>query len=221
MPNTTGSAATARPGQHARPSALATGALMSWRGIDLVLGAVLAVALGVAFWGWDSTLYHVVEAAAVGYAPIGSLALGVWVLPAVAGALLIRRPGAALYVELIAASVETLLGSKWGWLVMLSGVLQALGVELAMWVWRWRRFDLAAAMLGGVLGAVLEICVYEWWQYVPQLAWVHKLVYLAFGMVSCALIAGLGGAALVRALARAGVVDAFPAGREARESHVR
>lgn len=221
MPNTTGSAATARPGQHARPSALATGALMSWRGIDLVLGAVLAVALGVAFWGWDSTLYHVVEAAAVGYAPIGSLALGVWVLPAVAGALLIRRPGAALYVELIAASVETLLGSKWGWLVMLSGLLQALGVELAMWLWRWRRFDMVAAVLGGVLGAVLEICLYEWWQYVPQLAWIHKLVYLGFGMISCAVIAGLGGAALVRALARTGVIDAFPAGREARESHGR
>ncbi|WP_409483957.1 ECF transporter S component [Arsenicicoccus dermatophilus] len=199
-------------------SVLARRPLLGWRGIDLVVGAVLAVAMGVAFWAWDNSLYHLVEGPAAAYAPIGSLVLGVWLLPAVAGALLVRRPGAALYVELIAATVETLLGNKWAALVMLSALLQGLGVELAMAVWRWRRFDLTAAVLGGVLAAVLEICCYEWWAYVPQLAPVHKLVYLAFGVISGAVIAGLGAVALVRALARSGAVDAFPPAQEAREA---
>lgn len=198
-------------------SVLARRPLMAWRGIDLIVGAVLAVALGVAFWGWDTFLYPFVDTAAKAYVPIGSLVLGVWLLPAVAGALLIRRPGAALYVELIAATVEALLGNKWGLMVMLSGLLQGLGVELAMMLWRSRRFDTTAAVLGGMLAAVLEIGLYEWWSYVPELAWVHKLVYLAFGMLSGAVIAGLGGAALVRALAGTGAVDAFPPGQEARE----
>ncbi|AKT52640.1 ABC transporter permease [Arsenicicoccus sp. oral taxon 190] len=202
-------------------SVLARRPLLSWRGIDLVVGAVLAVALGVAFWGWDTFLYPFVGRAADVYLPIGSLVLGVWLLPAVAGALLIRRPGAALYVELVAASVEALLGNKWGILVLVSGVLQGLGVELAVALWRWRRFDLTAAVAGGVLAAVLEICAYEWWAYAPDLAWPHKLVYLAFGLISGALIAGVGGRALVAALARSGAVDAFPPAQEARESHLR
>ena len=114
---------------------------------------MLGIAFGVAFWGWDVALYPLVSAAIV-FPPLGSLTLGVWLIPAVAGALLVRRPGAALYTELIAATVEMFLGNQWG-----AGVL-------------------VSAVLSGVV------------------------------------VAGLGGYAIVRALAATGAVDAFPPGIE-------
>jgi energy-coupling factor transport system substrate-specific component len=47
-----------------------------------------------------------------------------------------------------------------------------------------------------------------------------KAVYLGCGMVSGAVIAGVGGWLLVRALARTGALNAFPPGQEVRESHL-
>ena len=175
---------------------------------------MLGVALGVAFWGFDTFLYEPLKVALSAFPPLQELMLGVWILPAVAGALLVRRPGAALLCEMVAATVEMMLGNQWAAMVLWSGFLQAAGVELVVALWRWRRFDLLAAVLGGMLGAVLEITVYEWWSYVAEYSWTWKLVYLAAGVLSGAVVAGLGGRALVRALAATGAVNAFPPGEE-------
>jgi energy-coupling factor transport system substrate-specific component len=196
----------------------ASGHLWSWRGIDLITAAMLGVAFGVVFWGFDTFVYPAVSAATAGFPPLGELTLGVWLVPAVVGALVVRRPGAALFTELVAANVELFLGNKWGIAVLLSGLLQGLGVELVVAAARWRRFGAGTAVLGGVVSAVLEIVGYEWWAYTPDYSPAWKAIYLVCGVVSGAVIAGLGGWALVRYLARTGALDAFPVGQEVRES---
>jgi energy-coupling factor transport system substrate-specific component len=124
-----------------------------------------------------------------------------------------------LFTELVAANIELLLGNRWGAAVLLSAVLQGLGVELAVALFRHRRFGVVVAVLGGVLAAVFEIVFYEWYSYVAEYSTTWKVIYLACGMVSGAVIAGVGGWALVRGLARAGALNAFPPGQEVRESH--
>lgn len=193
---------------------LAHGRLTAWRAVDLVTLAVLGVAFGVAFWGFANLLYTPLEALLAGFPPAKELMLGVWLVPAVAGALIVRRPGAALLCELVAAGVEMMLGQQWGTGVLISGVLQALGVELVFALVRWRRFGLALAVAAGVAAAALEILAYEWWAYVPEFSTSWKLIYLAAGLVSGALLAGVGGYYLVRALAATGALDAFPPGQE-------
>lgn len=192
----------------------ATGRLTAWRGIDFVTAAVLGVAMGAAFIGWDYLLNTPWTTLTLGFPPASSLALGVWLLPAVAGALLVRRPGAALFVEIIAALIEFWLGNPWGAGVLVSALLQGLGVELAFSVLRWRRFGLGAAMLAGACSAAVEIVAYEWWSYAAEYSWTWKLLILGFSIASGVVIAGAGAWALVRALARAGAIDAFPAGYE-------
>ena len=196
----------------------ASGRLRAWRGVDLITSAMLAVAFGVAFWSFDTFIYPAVAAVSVGFPPAGELALGIWLVPAVVGGLIVRRPGAALFTELVAANIELLLGNGWGAAVLLSGLLQGLGVELVLALFRWKRFGLATAVLGGMFSAVLEIVGYEWWAYVPGYSLLWRVIYLACGVISGGLIAGLGGWALVRALARTGALNAFPVGQEFRES---
>lgn len=191
----------------------AKGGPTAWRGIDLVTLAVLGVALGVAFWAWDTLLYPFVTAALV-FPPAQSLTLGVWLLPAVAGGLLVRRPGAALFTELVAANVEMLMGNVWGPAVLLSGLLQGLGVELVLAVFLWRRFGLVVAALAGAMAAVAEIGLYEWWVAMAEYDWAWRFVALGCGVLSGIVVAGGGGWSLVRGLAAAGAVDAFPPGRE-------
>ena len=151
-----------------RPTILASGHLMTWRGVDLITAAMLAVAFGVMFWGFDTFIYPILSTATAGFPPAGELMLGVWLIPAVVGALVIRRPGAAVFTELVAANVELFLGNKWGVAVLLSGVLQGLGVELALALFRHRRFGVIVAVLGGVLAAAFEIVFYEWYSYVAD-----------------------------------------------------
>lgn len=198
---------------HSRTTVRATGRPGQWRGVEFVTLAVLGIAFGVAFWGWDVALYPLVKASLV-FPPLESLTLGVWLIPAVAGALLVRRPGAALYTEVIAATVEMFLGNQWGAGVMVSAGLQGLGVELAVALFAWRRFGPMIAMLAGALAAVLEITVYEWWAYMPEYDWTWRFVALGAAVVSGVVVAGLGGFVIVRALAATGVIDSFPPGVE-------
>lgn len=199
----------------------AAGRPARWRTVDLVTAAMLAVAFGVVFWGFDTFVYPAVSAATAAFPPLAELALGVWLLPAVVGGLIIRRPGAALLTELVAANVELLLGNQWGVNVLISGLLQGLGVEVVLAIVLWRRFGPLVAMAGGAVSAAFEIVLFEWWTYVPQYSWPAKLVYLAAGLVSGAVVAGLLGRVLVSALARTGALAAFPPGQEARRAGAR
>jgi energy-coupling factor transport system substrate-specific component len=212
-------AQSARPSLTTPSTILATRPLMRWRGVDLITAAMLAVAFGVVFWGFNTFVYPALSAATSGFPPAGELMLGVWLIPAVVGGLVIRRPGAALFTELVAANVSMVLGSQWGAAVLLSGLLQGLGVELALAIFRHRRFGVVVAVLGGVLSAVFEIVFYEWQSFVAEYSTAWKAIFLACGMLSGAVIAGVGGWFLVRALARAGALNAFPPGQEIRESH--
>jgi energy-coupling factor transport system substrate-specific component len=188
---------------------------LAWRGVDLITLAMLAAALGVAFWGYDSYLYPLVTALTTAFPPVAELQLGVWILPAVVGAVLVRKPGAALFAELIAANVELLLGNTWGATVLISASLQALGIELILLLFVHKRFNLWIAMLGGALSALFEV-VYEFYSYVPDYSPAFKTVYLVCGVVSGAVISGAGGWFLVRALGATGAINAFAAGRDAR-----
>ncbi len=208
---------TARTSRMAPATTLATRPLMGYRGVDLITAAMLAVAFGVMFWGFNTVIYPILSTAFAGFAPAGELMLGVWLLPAVVGGLVIRRPGAALFVEIVAANISMVLGSQWGAAVLLSGLLQGLGVEVALALFRHRRFGVVVAMLGGVLAATFEIVFYEWHSYVADYSTAWKAIFLGAGMVSGAVIAGVGGWALVRGLARSGALNAFPPGQEVRE----
>src|SRR5690606_32022777 len=138
--------------------------LLRWRTIDLVTVAMLGVAIGLAFWGW-SQLYHIISAAtAVAFPPISGLLSGPWLLGGVVGALVVRKPGAAMATEVVAASVEALLGNGWGLSNLVIGAVQAFGVEVVLAILLWRRFGLLAALAGGAASAVCN-AIYSWVLY--------------------------------------------------------
>lgn len=191
------------------------GGLFAYRIVDIVTVAMLGVAVGVAFWGWDQ-LYAVLSAATNVFPPSSGLLAGPWLLGGIVGGLVVRKPGAALLCELIAANVEYILGNQWGGGVLVSGILQGLGVEIVLAVFLYKRFGIVVVALAGALAGSLE-SVYEWYAYYPDWDFGYRLVYLLLFAVSGAIVAGVGGWALVRSLAATGALDAFPAGREHHE----
>lgn len=187
----------------------------SWRTIDLVTTAMLGVAFGVAYWGW-SFAYEGIYPAFNAYLPASGVLGGPWLIAGVVAGLIIRKPGAALLAELIAANVEYLIGNEWGASTMVSGLLQGLGVELVLAVFLYRRFGVVIAALGGIVAAVAE-SVYEWSAYFDYWDRAEQLAYMAFFAASGAVVAGVGGWLLVRSLAETGALDAFASGRDYRE----
>lgn len=189
--------------------------ILAYRTIDLITVATLGVAFGVVFWGWGKLYEGISTLAVFGFPPSAGLLGGPWLLAGVVGGIIIRKPGAALATELVAAGVEGLMpGNQWGMSVLASGFLQGIGAELIIAVFLYKRFGVVIAVLAGILAGSIE-SVYEWQAYYPDWDLPYRLAHLGFFALSGAVVAGLGGWALTRALARAGVLDSFGPGREA------
>lgn len=190
----------------------------TWRVVDIVVVSVLGVALGVIFWLWSAG-YGLTSAFTIAFPPIGALYGGGWLIAGVLGGLVIRKPGAALYCELIAAMVEGLLGTHFGFTVLLSGLVQGLGAEAAFAMFRYRKFNLPVALLAGALsGLALGLNDSLVWNIAWAMEW--KLVYVVLAMISGALIAGLVSWLAVRGLSRTGALANLPSRGAATERAV-
>ncbi|GAP80411.1 ECF transporter S component [Brachybacterium paraconglomeratum] len=184
-----------------------------YRTVDLLVTVLIGAAFGVAFLGYGQ-LYTLIGPLTAAFKPAEGLLAGIWFLPAVLAALLVRKPGAALLAEMVAAVLSMLLGSQWGWGTAVSGLMQGGGVELAFLLTRYRRFTLPVAVLGGVLSALLE-WGWEKVAYYQEMSWAFSGTMLAFFLLSGALLCGVLGWAASRALIATGAVDSLASGREA------
>jgi energy-coupling factor transport system substrate-specific component len=191
---------------------------LRWRVVDIVVAAVLGVAIGLVFWAWN-TVGYAWFIAMDGLTPgLGGLAVGIWLIGGVIGGLVIRKPGAALLVEVIAAIVSMLIGNVWGVSTLLSGLVQGLGAELIFALFLYRRFTLPVAMLAGA-GAAVGAWVFElFYGSSPNILKTleFNVIYLVSLIVSGAVLAGVVGWLAVRGLAATGALNRFAAGREAR-----
>ncbi|QNF94014.1 MULTISPECIES: ECF transporter S component [Janibacter] len=195
---------------------LATRPLMGWRTVDLLTVAFLGVAFGVAYWGYGLLYNGPISALGLAFQPLFGLFVGFWFIAGVVGGLVVRRPGAAIACELIAATVSALFGNQWGVTTVVSGLAQGIGAELAFAIFAYKAFGPAVALLSGALSAPLE-WIYEIYWYFVDWTWAWKLAYLPLMVVSGVVVAGLGGWLLTRALAQAGALNPFPPGQEVLE----
>lgn len=183
-----------------------------WRVVDIVVASVIGVAFGVVYWAWGIA-YNGLSTPLQVLPGLSSILGGVWLIAGVTGGLVIRKPGAAIYTELLAAVVSAVVGTQWGFLTLVSGAVQGLGAELVFAAVLYRRFGVrVAALAGAVAGLALAINDLILWY--PGVTATFRSVYVVGSLVSGALIAGVLGFYLVAALARSGVLSRFAAGRE-------
>ena len=189
---------------------------LNWRVVDIIVASILAVACGLVFVFWNSVGYAWFMAMDALTPGLGGVAAGIWLAGGVIGALVIRKPGAALYVETLAATVSAVFGSQWGPETLYAGLAQGLGVEIVFAIFLYRRFSLTVAVLGGI-GAALGAFALELFTSANIAKSLEfNLIYLSCLIVSGAVLAGALSFFAVKALAKTGALDRFAVGREQR-----
>ncbi len=189
-----------------------------WRVVDLVTAAVLGVATGVIFVIWNQLGYLAFTALDVFTPGLGGLVNGIWYLGGPLGALVIRKPGAALFVEVVAATVSMALGSQWAIDTLFSGIAQGLGAELVFAAFAYRHWGPKVAALSG-LGAATGAMILELFVgSTPNILYapLRLAIYWVTSSISGIVLGGLLAWWLTRALAQTGVLDRFASGRELR-----
>ena len=184
-----------------------------WRVVDIVVASVIGVAAGLVFWVWGQAYSPIsvpFEAALPG---LQALLGGGWLFAGVLGALVIRKPGAALFTELVAAAVSALVGTQWGPLTLLSGLVQGLGAEIVFAVFLYANYRAYVAVLAG-MGAGLALAINDLINWYPGATTEFAVIYTVSSLVSGALLAGVLSWLAMRGLAKTGALSRFASGRD-------
>lgn len=185
---------------------------LRWRVVDIVVASVLATAAGLVFVVWNIASNPISAPLTAALPGLQALLAGGWLFAGVLTALVIRKPGAALYGELVAATVSALVGNQWGVLTLESGLVQGLGAELVFAVFFYRRWGLPVALIAGAI-AGLALAINDLILWYPGSANTFALIYTVSAILSGTLVAGLLSWFAVRGLAKTGALSRFASGR--------
>lgn len=191
-----------------------------WTAADIAVGAALGVACGLVFWGFNFA-YAWLSPLIGGILPgLASVLHPLWYFSGTLAVIILRKPGAAIYVNLVGSAAEMLLGNQFSvGFVFASAAMQGLFAEIPFMVTRYRVYNLPISVVSGALVA-LEYGVYLMlfrYQGVAFLS-ARGIVHMVSELVGGVLIAGVMSWYLYRAIAATGALDRFASGRAARRT---
>ena len=187
----------------------------AWTLREILIVTVLGAVFGVLYLGWVQ-VWLIAQAI---FGPVTmDVVMGFWFIVSIIAAAIIRKPGAALFSELLAAAMQVLLGSPAGLLLLLTGLVQGAGAEAVFAATRWKNYSRGVLMAAGVGAAVFSFA-YTWVRF-DYGALAPGLLVLMFVLrcASGALLGGLLGQTVVEALYRTGVLSGLEIDRARREA---
>ena len=181
-----------------------------WRTRDIVVTAVIGVAFGVVFWAWGAFVWGPLAGLNAIAPVVQDLFYAIWFIPAVLAPLIVRKPGAAIFAEVVAAGVSMLIGSQWGIDTMVSALAQGAAAELVFLLTRYRTWTLPVLAAAAVASAAAA-WIHDWIVWYGTVAVEIQLARGLAMAVSAVVIAGFGSVLIHRSLKQAGVLEGFPA----------
>lgn len=121
---------------------------------EVVIVAMVAAVIGVIYTLLD---YAYMPLSAVLGTVFMELTFGIYLLSASMPMYLVRKPGFAIFGGLVTAGVNLLLGSPYGLQLVLAGLLQAIGMEIAYAIGKYDG-SIKTMVIGSILSAILVLC---------------------------------------------------------------
>lgn len=183
----------------------------SWKLKDVLMIAITGVIFGVIFLGatysggFLSGILTPLGMAQLGYEPF----YGIYFMAGAFGGYVLRRPGAAVISEMLAAIIECLLGNYFGPIIILSGFVQGIGIELVLAAFRYNKYDLKTMILASACCSVITMGYNLVISGYSTIAPSVLLIMLAVRLISAALITACFTKYLADRLAAAGVLRGY------------
>jgi energy-coupling factor transport system substrate-specific component len=186
-----------------------TPSIGAWRTRDILVTALIGVTFGVVFWAWGLA-WAAFEPLNLVFPVLRDSLYAIWLVPAVLAPLIVRKPGAALFAEMVAAGVSAILGSQWGVDTLLSGFVQGAAAELVFAFLLYRVWSFPVLATAAVASAAAA-WVHDWVLYYAAFSIELQVVRGILMAVSAIVFVAGGSVLLERALRRAGVLEGFRA----------
>lgn len=193
----------------------------TWKLKDILMIAIIGVLFSFLYLGTDyiglaiSTALTPIGWGTAGYEPF----YGIYFMAASLAMYIIQKPGVGIVAELIAATLEVLMGNWFGPGVILTGILQGAAVELAFLATKYHKFTMKTMILGSVSVALISFAYHFWESQFYLLAPKFIIVMVLTRLVSSIIFTGVIATLLGNGLAKAGVLKAYPLGQRAEGSY--
>ena len=184
---------------------------LRWNVADVTLTVVVAVASGIIFWGIGLISEPISAALKLIPVPgVSALYYGLFYFAGPLAAIMVRKPGAALFGEFIAAMVELTVGSHWGGIgTVLPGFVQGL--------FMYRKWNVGLTALSGALAGLGGIvAVYPFYYAGVPIFGAFMIIHTICSMISGAVIGGVVMWYLYKGIAATGALSRFASGKEVR-----
>ena len=177
-------------------------AVKMWKLNEIVIALVLAVALGVLWWGWT---FFTALMSPLGSVGLSYLFVGLWFTGGTLVPFLIRKPGAALLGEVAAAFVEGFI-TQWGISAVIWGLVQGVACELVFALFRYKRYDLIVLVLAGAVAGVFSYALDFFYSHYAGLQLWVIIVQVVSIVISGAILGGLLAYMIGRGIIKTGVL---------------
>ncbi|KFI68441.1 ECF transporter S component [Bifidobacterium magnum] len=188
----------------------------AWTTADIAVGAALGVACGVIFWAFNFAYSAVSPLLGAVLPGCASLLHAVWYFSGTFAMLILRKPGAAIYVNVVGCIAQMLLGSQFDVaFVLISAIPQGVCAEIPFALTRYRSYTLPLSICSG-LCAALEYGLYLLFVQYQGVAFLSPrgITHMICELIGGALICGVGSWAMYRAIRRTGALDHLSSGRK-------
>lgn len=173
--------------------------------LDIVFMALVGVAFGVLF-AFAGALWQFFNSA---LGPLGSGLLAIFMIPQALAAFVVRKPGTYFIATMINMSAQLLAGNPAGVVCLAWGAVGGVGGELALWAFRYRRWDMLSMLVAPAANILINFPVtyyfFGWGAVSPAINIIGTIV----NMLATGIESGWVAMLLAHALRRAGLLGAF------------
>lgn len=125
----------------------------AWSLRDVILLAIIAIFFGIIYQLWGYAYYALAATPLKVYA--NDATLGVWIMAGPLAAIILKKAGASVIGELLAATVEMLLFSSWGAANLISGLIQGIASELGFTLTGYKNWDKLGLLLATITATII------------------------------------------------------------------
>ncbi|MCX8058446.1 MAG: ECF transporter S component [Spirochaetes bacterium] len=173
---------------------------------EIILLFVLSSIIGFVFFLWT----YAYDFLSVFLKPLGlsGLNVGIWMIGGILPAFIIRKPGAALIGEVIAAFIEGWI-TKWGISAVIWGFVQGVGAELVFAIFLYKKWNLLTSIIAGLISCIFSFFLDFFYSKYYTLTIKFNLLQLFSYCLSGIVEAGIISYILFELLRKSGIINKY------------